>query len=63
MKTMIANLINGNLKDARRQAKQFSPGAIADYLREECGWTRTRAVLAADWLKTGEGWQEYCDAG
>lgn len=62
MKSMILNLINGNLTDAKRQAKRHSPGAITDYLREEFGWTRTRAVLAADYLKTGQGFQAYCDA-
>lgn len=62
MQTMIENLINGNLKDARRQARGKGMMRIATYLRLELGWSLHRATAAAYYLKTGEGWQDYCDA-
>ena len=60
METMIDNLINGNLKDAKEQAKAFPQNKILLYLRD-LGWGVTKSVLAAHYLKTGEGWQRYCD--
>ena len=62
MESMIQNLLNGNLKDAKRQAKKFAVGVITDYLHHDLGWTTTKSVAAADYLKTGKGFQEYCDA-
>jgi hypothetical protein len=62
MKTMIENYINGNLSDARKQAKRFSHRAIREALQEMCGYSLNKAALTADWLKTGEGRQEACDA-
>ena len=59
---MIDNLINGNLSDARRQAKRKSGLAIIGYLREEMGWSHERAFWAANYLKTGRGFQAYCDS-
>lgn len=61
MKAMIENLINGNLTDAKSQAKKYRRSRIYAYLMGQ-GWSHTRAILAANYLKTGEGWQAYCDA-
>lgn len=61
MNTMIENLINGNLSDARKQAKRFSLNGIARAMME-LGWSEPRAAFAAHYLKTGLGWQAYCDA-
>ena len=61
MQNMIENLINGNLTDARRQAKRHRRVKIYAYLLE-MGWSNSRALLAANYLKTGAGWQAYCDA-
>jgi hypothetical protein len=62
MKQMIENLINGNLTDARKRSKQFSMGRIAKYCIVHLEWSESRAWCAAHFLKTGLGWQDYCDA-
>ena len=60
---MINNLINGNLKTAREQAKRFSYARIQDYLLE-MGWSSIKASAATAYLKHGgqELFQRYCDA-
>ena len=62
MKTMIENYVNGNLRDARRQAKRHSHRDIRDALQAMLGYSERMAALTADWLKTGFGFQEACDA-
>lgn len=62
MKTMIENLINGNLTDARKQARNKSESAIRKFLVVDSGWSESKAAFAAHYLKTGRGWQAYCDA-
>lgn len=59
---MIENLINGNLAEAKEQANRLNAAAIAYTLREEYGWSPRKAELAAHYLKTGKGYQAYCDA-
>ena len=60
---MVANLLNGNLTDARAQARAFRQEAIAAELAYRYCWSRKRARLAANYLKTGTktAFQEYCD--
>lgn len=62
MPTMIANYINGNLTDARRQAKCYSYAAIRAALVARAGYSLRKAALTAYYLKTGQGWQTACDA-
>ena len=62
MNTLLENYMNGNLRDARRQAKRHSHRAIRDALQELLGYSERKAALTADWLKTGENFQEACDA-
>ena len=62
MNTLIENYINGNLTTARKQAKRYSQSAIRHALQDEYGYSPIKAALTAAWLKTGEGWQEACDA-
>jgi len=62
METLINNLINGNLTQAKQQAKRFSEWAIRDALEDNGYHTHAKAVLAAAWLKGRDCWQEYCDA-
>lgn len=62
MREMIDNLINGNHTDARKLAKRYSQEKIILFCMDELGWGRRRANAAALWLKTREGYQEYCDA-
>lgn len=61
MQTMIDNYLNGNLTDAKRQAKRFSVASIRAAL-EECGYSFRKATLTAEYLKTGNGFQLACDA-
>lgn len=59
---MAESLINGQLTQARDLAKRRSAVAICDYLREELGWSLELSVAATRYLKTGQGFQSYCDA-
>lgn len=62
MNTMIENLINGNISTARKQARRWSMVKIIAALQHEYGWTLERAFAAGAFLKTGDGFQAYCDA-
>lgn len=62
MQTMIQNLINGNLTEAKNQAKRFRLAQIVNHLHFMCGWSVDRSNKAALYLKTGDGFQQYCDA-
>lgn len=62
MQNMIDNLLNGNCSTARKSARRFSQTKIRQFLVDELGWTFERATLCAEYLKTGEGFQAYCDA-
>lgn len=62
MQTMLENFINGNLTDAKRQAKRFSHSAIRNALMDDYGYSANKAALTADYLKTGTGFQSACDA-
>ncbi|MEI6423721.1 MAG: hypothetical protein WCP55_16000 [Lentisphaerota bacterium] len=61
MEQLIDNFINGNLNDARKQAKRFKLIAIRTRL-EDYGLSFKKAQLIAEYLKTGEGYQAACDA-
>lgn len=60
MNKLIDNLINGNLKDAKRLAKRFSGLRIVEALKE-AGHSERKALLGAAWVKGSPCWQEYCD--
>jgi hypothetical protein len=62
MNNMIENLLNGNLSTARKLARRFSQTKIRTFLTDERGWDFKRATLCAEYLKTGEGFQAYCDS-
>lgn len=61
MNELIENLINGNLKDAKRMAEGFSGLRIIEALKE-AGHSEHKALLGAAWLKGSPCWQEYCNA-
>lgn len=61
MENMIDNFINGNINTASEQAKKLSAKKIREAF-EAYGFTFKKATLTAEFLKTGEGWQEACDA-
>lgn len=62
MKRILENLINGNLADAKKQARHFSAFTLRGYFEDEGGMSRDRAALAADYLKGCGTFQAYCDA-
>lgn len=62
MNTLIENYVNGNLTDAKRQAKRFSTWEIRDALVDMLGYSLNKATLTADWLHGRDCWQEACDA-
>ncbi len=62
MKTMLDNYINGNIKDARRQARSLNKLSIVLALKNDYGYSIEKAMAVAHHIKTGEGWQEACDA-
>lgn len=62
MNTCLDNLINGNLADARAQARRYGLFDLACTLRNSYGFTRNRAIMAASYLKGRCTFQAYCDA-
>jgi hypothetical protein len=62
MQTLLDNLINGNLADARRQAQRFQLFDIARAARDYLGMSRNKAIAAAAYLKGRCTFQAYCDA-
>ena len=56
------SLINGQLTQARDLAKKPSAAAICNYLHDELGWSLELSVAATRYLKTGQGFQTYCDS-
>lgn len=62
MQSLIDNLINGNLSDAKRQAKRHKLNSIVDYLKENLQWSDHKAISAAGFLKGWVDFQTYCDA-
>lgn len=61
MLSMLRNLVNGNLSDAKFQAKAFTEATIVAFLQLQTTWTKTKCRLAAIYLKTGTRFQEFCD--
>jgi len=62
MKTLLENLVNGNLTDAKKQATRYDLFAIAKYAAEHLGCSRNKAIMAAAYLKGRATFQAYCDA-
>jgi hypothetical protein len=62
LESLADNLINGNLKDARKRAERYSYKKLVDTFKEYLGFSDNKAFLAANYLKTGDSYQEYCDA-
>lgn len=56
------NLENGNLTDAKRQARGLSTFRLSMYARQILGWEFSRAVVAAAYLKGEVSFQAYCDS-
>jgi len=61
MQSIIDNLINGNLKEAKRKAKRHSFFLLLDYMRSETEWSAAKSWAAAKYLKGMCSYQDYCD--
>lgn len=57
----VANFINGNLKTAREEAQHESHRDLRETLEGAYGFSEEKAKAAADYLQTGEGFQQACD--
>ena len=62
MESMIENLLNGNISDAKHQAKRFSLIKIKNQCADEWGMTHNKAWHTAAFLKGEVDFQTYCDA-
>lgn len=56
----VANYINGNLKTAREQAQHETHKDLRETL-EQYGYSEEKAQASADYLQTGEFWQQACN--
>ena len=61
MNALIENLINGNLTDAKEQAKQVEFWSLARAAQSYFP-SRNKAIMAAAYLKGRATFQAYCDA-
>lgn len=59
---LFANLENGNITEAKAQAKRHTSFRLSMFARQILGWSFDRATLAAGFLKGEATFQEYCDA-
>jgi len=57
----IEDLINGNISDAKRKAKQCSFAKL-EAAGLGIGLSQAQSQAAAYYLKTGEGWKRWCDS-
>lgn len=58
---IIDDLVNGNLTDAKEQAKNLSRPKIKQFCLD-FGWSENKAEAAANYLKGKITFQTYCDA-
>ena len=62
MQQLVETYLNGNISDARKSAKHRSHKTIRLGFMDFAGYSFENATLTADFLKTGIGFQEACDA-
>lgn len=64
MKRLVENFINGNLTDAKNDAKRFRLDTIYKALRRDHGFSHEKAYATAYYLKnpSQETYQKACDA-
>lgn len=62
MGNLINNYINGNLPDAKKQARRFSHIKIREALERTCGYSFDKSAKIADYLKNKGSFQTACDA-
>lgn len=60
---MLDNYVNGNISDARRLSKYMSYNDIGKAIvKRGIAKTATGVLAVMNFLKTGDGYQEACDA-
>ena len=57
---MFDNLLNGNIADAKKQAKRVSIFSIYSYAIEALGYSCARANTTAYFLKGHTTWEHFC---
>lgn len=62
MQKVFDNLINGNLKDAKKGAKRYHPARLSLYCVEVLGYNWERTFHTVNYLRHGGSFQSYCDA-
>jgi len=62
MNTIFQNLENGNLTQAKKQAKSYPGEKLVD-MAENDGYSRKDAINIAEYLKNLISFQTYCDNG
>jgi len=62
LESIVENLLNGNLRDAKRLARPIAHWRIKHALREFGGHSEGKAALGADFLKGRDCWEIYCQA-
>jgi hypothetical protein len=61
IESIINNLINGNLTDAKKSAKRKPHNQLRQGYQDATGCSDRTAAAAADYLKDSITFQEYCD--
>lgn len=62
IETVLENLVNGNLAEAKRGARKHTSFRISMYARQVLCWPFERSKKAAEYLKGEGSFQDYCDA-
>jgi hypothetical protein len=61
VKNLIETFVNGNLADAKTQARRHSHRALREAYTATMGGTERTATSAADYLKGGCTFEEFCE--
>jgi len=62
MNDCIQNYINGNIRDAKRQAKRYSHKALRNQMYVAWGYNAESANTIALFLKGRASWEQACNA-
>ena len=61
LRELVKTEINGNLKDAKEMAKDYSLTQIRLAYQSYAGYSLRKALLTAKWLKGSDCYQAACD--
>lgn len=62
LRSIFENLENGNLTDAKQQARRHSTFRLSMFANQVLGWSFERSARAAQYLRGKGTFQHYCDA-